>query len=142
MRSIVCMGRVFERVGRGAGLSLPQYRLLLFLRHGPKRAGELAAEAAIQRPTLTALVAALEREDRLRRVADETDGRGVRIEITPAGTDALLRTEARLVEVVEGLLAAGDRDRLLDAFDDFAGLIDLEVDRRLHDDRRPAPERR
>jgi len=92
VRSIVCISRVFERACRGTGLSLPQYRLLLFLRHGPKRAGELAAEVAIQRPTLTALVAGLEREDRLRRVADE-------------------------------------RDALLDAFDDLAGLLDAEFER-------------
>lgn len=131
VRSIVCMSRAFERACRDGGLSLPQYRLLLFLRHGPKRAGELAAEVAIQRPTLTALVGALEREGRLRRVADEHDGRGVRIEITAAGTAALEQTEARLVDVVEGLLGQGDRERLLACFDDFAALIDVEFDRRL-----------
>lgn len=129
VRSIVCLSRVFERACRETDLSLPQYRLLLFLRHGPKRAGELAAEVAIQRPTLTALVAGLEREGHLRRVADERDGRGVRIEITSVGSKALARTEQALVQVVEDLCELGERDALLDAFDDLAGLLGAEFER-------------
>ena len=41
VRAIVFLYREFERVCRNEGISIPQYRLLLFLRHGPKRAGEL-----------------------------------------------------------------------------------------------------
>lgn len=140
VRSIVCLSRAFEQACRGTDLSLPQYRLLLFLRHGPKRAGELAAEVAIKRPTLTALVAGLEKESRLRRVADETDGRGVRIEITSAGTAALERTEATLVEVVEKLCTTGNREGILATFDDLAGLIDGEFERRLRHGGSIAPE--
>ena len=91
VRSIACISRAFEQVCRIEGLSLPQYRLLLFLRHGPKRAGELAAQVAIKRPTLTALVDGLERESCLKRVADISDGRGVSIEITPTAAGLFWR---------------------------------------------------
>lgn len=131
VRSMACLSRIFEQVCRDSGLSLPQYRLLLFLRHGPRRAGELAARVAIKRPTLTALVAGLEKEHRLRRVADERDGRGVRIEITAAGTAALEATESDLVAVVEQLASLGDREGILEGMDALAGLIDREVDRRI-----------
>jgi DNA-binding MarR family transcriptional regulator len=131
VRSIVVVGRVFEQISRETGVSLPQYRLLLFLRHGPSRAGELAAKVAVKRPTLTALVAGLEKEGRLRRVADETDGRGVRIEITAAGKEALEVAEERLSCVVDGICSLGERDALLDSLDQIATILDGEVDRRL-----------
>lgn len=131
VRSIVGLGRVFEQVCREAGVSLPQYRLLVFLRHGPGRAGELAAKVAIKRPTLTALVAGLEREGRLRRVADEHDGRGVRIEITHAGQRALDAVEARLADALDRLCARGDRDALLQGLDALGGILDEVLEQRL-----------
>jgi DNA-binding MarR family transcriptional regulator len=131
VRSIVCIGRVFEQVCRETGVSLPQYRLLVFLRHGPGRAGELAAKVAVKRPTLTALVAGLEKEGRLRRIADETDGRGVRIEITSAGTEALEDVERQLSRVVDHVCSLGERDALLHGFDEIAAILDDEFDRRI-----------
>ncbi len=131
VRTVAIVSRVFEQVCRKAGVSLPQYRLLLFLRHGPKRAGELAARAAIKRPTLTAIVAGLEKEGRLTRIADEQDGRGVRIEITPAGMEAVTTTEIRLGEVVEELCSLGDHERLLNALDDLAEIVDAETFRHI-----------
>ncbi len=130
VRSIVCLAREFEQQCRSVDVSLPQYRLLLFLRHGPERAGELAAKVAIKRPTLTALVAGLERDGHLRRVADESDGRGVRIELTATGLAALERVEATLSNTIDRLSAAGDRQLILDAFDQMADIVDNEVTRR------------
>lgn len=131
VRSFVWLSRVFEQVCRSTGVSLAQYRLLLFLRHGPKRAGELAAQVAIKRPTLTALVAGLEKDDRLRRVADENDGRGVRIELTTAGAEALAAVESQLVGVIGDLCDQGDREQLLASFDEFASIVDVEFERQL-----------
>ena len=101
VRAIVFLYREFERVCRDEGISIPQYRLLLFLRHGPKRAGELAARAAIQRPTLTSLVDGLEKDGRLRRIQVEADRRGVRLELTEDGDKALRSVEARLSDLIE-----------------------------------------
>jgi DNA-binding MarR family transcriptional regulator len=129
VRSIACVSRAFEQVCRIAGLSLPQYRLLLFLRHGPKRAGELALQVAIKRPTLTALVDGLAKEGYLRRIADEEDGRGVRIEITHEGSKAFNAAESQLGEVVIQLCDLGEYESLLGALDDLATIVDQEFAR-------------
>ncbi len=119
---------------RGAGIRIPHYRLLLFLRHGPKRAGELAARAAIQRPTLTSLVDGLEKDGRIRRVQVEADRRGVRLELTETGLRDLRSVESRLAELVEGLLqgrTGAERDEVLGAFATLARILDGEVEKRL-----------
>ena len=131
VRTVAAVSRVFEQVCREVGVSLPQYRLLLFVRHGPKRAGELAARAAIKRPTLTAIVAGLEKEGRLTRIADEVDGRGVRIEITPQGLGALELAEEKLGEVIRELCKLGDYEELLGALDDLASIVDAETFRHI-----------
>ena len=131
VRTVAIVSRAFEQVCRKAKVSLPQYRLLLFLRHGPKRAGELAARAAIKRPTLTAIVAGLEKEGRLNRLADEVDGRGVRIEITPRGRQSLEEVEFQLGQVVHQICELGDHDFLLGALDDLASVVDAETFRQI-----------
>ncbi len=131
VRAIVFPYREFERVCRDEGISIPQYRLLLFLRHGPKRAGELAARAAIQRPTLTSLVDGLEKDGRLRRVQVEADRRGVRLELTEGGVQAMRGIEARLSDLVEELCDKGDKDEILNGFMEMACVLDREVDERL-----------
>jgi DNA-binding MarR family transcriptional regulator len=105
--------------------------LLLFLRHGPKRAGELAARAAIQRPTLTSLVDGLEKDGRLRRIQVEADRRGVRLELTETGVVAMRSVEVRLSTLLEGLCDKGDKDGILDGFAGIARILDREVEERL-----------
>ena len=131
VRSIVFLYREFERACRDEGISIPQYRLLLFLRHGPKRAGELAARAAIQRPTLTSLVDGLEKDGRLRRVQVEADRRGVRLELTETGQRDMRRVEANLAEMLEGLVEGDEAEAILTAFTKLARILDGEVERRL-----------
>ena len=130
-RSIALLARVFEQVARDSGVSLPQYRLLAFLRDGPKRAGELAARAAIKRPTLTALVDTLEKEERLQRIADECDGRGVQAEITEKGHDDLEAVESALCAVVEELCRLGNYEEMLNMIDHLSERVEVEVERRL-----------
>jgi DNA-binding MarR family transcriptional regulator len=131
VRSIVFLYREFERVCRDEGISIPQYRLLLYLRHGPKRAGELAAQAAIQRPTLTSLVDGLEKDGRLRRVQVEADRRGVRLELSDTGMHDMRGIESKLAELIEGLVDGADADEILDAFTKVARILDGEVEKRL-----------
>ena len=137
VRAIVFLYREFERVCRDEGISIPQYRLLLFLRHGPKRAGELAARAAIQRPTLTSLVDGLEKDGRLRRIQVEADRRGVRLELTEDGVKALRSVEARLSDLIESLCEKGDRDEILNGLMGMARVLDREVEQRLQQLRNP-----
>ncbi len=131
VRSIVFLYREFERVCRDEGISIPQYRLLLFLRHGPKRAGELAARAAIQRPTLTSLVDGLEKDGRLRRVQVEADRRGVRLELTDTGMQDMRRVEAKLAGALQGLIEGDESAEILSAFTKMARILDGEVEKRL-----------
>ena len=131
VRSIVFLYREFERACREEGISIPQYRLLLFLRHGPKRAGELAARAAIQRPTLTSLVDGLEKDGRLRRVQVEADRRGVRLELTETGMRDMRRIEGTLASLLEGLVDGDDEAEILSAFVKLARILDGEVEKRL-----------
>ena len=132
-RSMAFLARIFEQVSVDAGISLPQYRLLVFLRHGPKRAGELAARAAIKRPTLTALVDALEKEERLRRIADEQDGRGVRIEITEKGHEDLRRVENALGAVVNEVCMLGEYEETINTIDRLSKRLDVEFEERMRE---------
>lgn len=131
VRSIVFLYREFERACRDEGISIPQYRLLLYLRHGPKRAGELAARAAIQRPTLTSLVDGLEKDGRLRRVQVEADRRGVRLELSEVGMRDMRRIEDKLAGLLEGLVEGHDAAPILDGFNRIARILDGEVEKRL-----------
>ena len=137
-RTIVFLAREFERTCQEARVSLPQYRLLLFLRDGPKRAGELAARVAIKRPTLTALVAGLERAGHLRRVSVEQDGRGIHIEITEKGEQAVERAESRLSTLVERLANKGRRESILESLDELSTILDGEIERRIGEVTRPS----
>jgi DNA-binding MarR family transcriptional regulator len=133
VRLIVFLAREFERACQETSLSLPQFRLLLFLRDGPRRAGELAARVAIKRPTLTALVAGLEREDYIDRAAVEKDGRGIHIELTDRGAEAVEQTNRELSARLSALMdlsATDSRNAVLDAIHHLTETMDAEIEKR------------
>lgn len=71
------------------GTSRPQLSVLGALRrNGPSRITELAALEQVAQPTMTTLVARMERAGLLRRHADAEDRRAVRVSITDAGLAA------------------------------------------------------
>jgi DNA-binding MarR family transcriptional regulator len=76
-------------------------------------------------------VAGLEKEGRLTRIADENDGRGVRIEITSTGLQALDAVESELGQLVHQICDLGDYDFLLGALDDLASVVDAETFRQI-----------
>lgn len=96
IRLLARLSRLAEAAFHETGISLPQYRLLALLESGGRRAGEVASQLGVTRPTLTSLVDGLERHGLLRRVPVPTDRRGVRLESTHAGSEALERAEALL----------------------------------------------
>lgn len=104
IRLLARLSRVAESVFQETGISLPQYRLLIELERRPRRAGEIAAELGVKRPSITSLVDGLERDGLLRRVRVEHDRRGVRLESTAAGREALERAEALLARRLGRLL--------------------------------------
>jgi DNA-binding MarR family transcriptional regulator len=129
VRAVAILSRHFERACVEMGLSLPQYRLLLWVRAGPQRAAELATRAAVRRPTLTALVDGLEAEGLLSRRAVEGDRRGIRLEVTEKGLELLGRTEEHLGRVLFKLSDGDHRDSILRELALFGQVIEQNIAR-------------
>jgi len=72
---------------------------------GPQTLSGLAAAEQVSRPTMSRIVAALERVELVERVADEADGRVQWIHITPNGKTVLERGRGRRIEQLALLLA-------------------------------------
>jgi len=58
---------------------------------GPLTPGQMAAAEQVKPPTMTRIIAGLERSGLAKRVPDSSDARRVRIHATPAGTRLLQR---------------------------------------------------
>lgn len=93
-----------------ADLSLPQYRVMVFLAEGSAGASALAGTLAVSRPTITVVVDGLVAKGFVERQGDDIDRRKVHHRLTPAGRRALERADglvsARLAELTEHLDAA------------------------------------
>lgn len=95
-----------------AGLTGPRLSALsVVVFAGPITLGDLAAAEQVKPPTMTRLVRALEEEGLVRREADASDGRIVRLRATRKG---------------EHLLAAGRARRVRKLSEPFAALTDTE----------------
>ncbi|MDE1173512.1 MAG: MarR family transcriptional regulator [Parvibaculaceae bacterium] len=123
-RTIVVLYRAFETIAREHDITIPQYRFLLTLKRGPKRAGELAVSASIRKPTASALIADMEKRGLIVRQADETDGRSVRLRLTDKGLEKHKAFELALARYLPSLLEKGEAGRMLDAFTELAYIID------------------
>ncbi|MBM3670815.1 MAG: MarR family transcriptional regulator [Actinobacteria bacterium] len=103
-------------------------------RRGPITLGELATIERVQPPTVTAAIDRLEGQDLVRRRADDTDRRVVRVAVTGAGRKLLARHRSRktayLAQRLDGLTRA-ERATLADAATILDGLLqqDQEVAR-------------
>lgn len=79
---------------------------------GARQIGRLARDEGVSAPTMTRLVAGLERDGLVTRTADPDDRRGQRVEATDRGRGILLAGRARRVAALETMLAGvGPRDR-------------------------------
>jgi len=74
VRAVVAFYREFERVTREADISLGQYRTMLYLKGGAKRAGAIAAAGAVKKPTISAMLNNLREKGWIRDEADPADG--------------------------------------------------------------------
>ena len=96
------------------------------LRGGPKRITELAAFEHVAQPTMTVLVSRLEQRGWVERRPDPTDGRAVRVALTPAGSavvDELVAARtAFLSERLRGL-SEPERETLAAALPLLEGLV-------------------
>jgi DNA-binding MarR family transcriptional regulator len=111
IRAIIVFYREFERATREADISVGQYRTMLFLKGGAKRAGAIAAAGAVKKPTVSAMLANLREKGWISDETDPDDARALSVALTPAGLARLNALEdelsARLASIVpEGELAA------------------------------------
>jgi DNA-binding MarR family transcriptional regulator len=97
--------RRVRRVDTGMGLTPARASALSVLVFGgPKTIGELAAAEQVSAPTMTRLIAGLERDVLLRRHPDPHDRRIVRVTATPRAANILRRgRQARIRELTNSL---------------------------------------
>lgn len=128
IRLLARLARVAEQTCQTEQMSLPQYRLLIAASRGAGRASELARAVGVTRPTLTALVDGLEESGRLRRLRLASDRRGVRLEVTRDGREAMERVERALAARFATLIE-GDPGEVLAALKDVVSGIGASLDR-------------
>ena len=97
-------------VASGGKLSLPQFRILRFIRDGERNVGALAVLHGVSQPAMSALVERLARDGYLTRERDPADLRKQSLTLTKAGESALAKTsekiEERLAAVVDEIAPA------------------------------------
>ncbi|HUD52964.1 MarR family winged helix-turn-helix transcriptional regulator [Parvibaculum sp.] len=128
VRAIIALYREFERVMREGDISLAQYRTMLYLKGGAKRAGAIAAAGAVKKPTVSAMLNNLREKGWITDEADPVDGRAIAVALTPAG---LVRIEAlekslsdHLAEIVPEPDLSALRGALASAYIDLAATQD------------------
>ena len=95
---------------------------------GPMTLGQLARAEQVKAPTMSRIVAGLERSGLAKIVTDAEDGRRIRVTATAKGRRLLQQARARRVELVaETLRGLGEPD--LDTLLRAAKLIELAVAR-------------
>jgi DNA-binding MarR family transcriptional regulator len=113
-RLAIVVGR-FNRRLRSAtgGLSHGLLSALVSVtKHGAIRLADLAQLEQVSAPSITRMVAELETRGLVARTTDPADGRAALIEVTEAGTDAVLLARSARAEVASELLMALDGDEI------------------------------
>ena len=102
VRSVARMAKAVEVALGDVDLSLPQYRLLIYLDRGDEMASALADKLSVSRPSVTALVDGLVERGLVERRPDQDDRRRIGLCLTDQGGRALAGAD----EVVERRVAA------------------------------------
>jgi len=115
VRAIIVFYREFERVTREADISIGQYRTMLFLKGGAKRAGAIAAAGAVKKPTVSAMLANLRDKGWITDEADPDDARALSVALTPSGRARIDALEDELAERLAAIVPQGEMAALIDA---------------------------
>jgi DNA-binding MarR family transcriptional regulator len=128
--------RMLHREAAELGMSRSAISLLAQLRDGgPQRVSDLAALEAVAQPSMTALVARLERQGLVRRTADPRDGRAVVVRLSPSGRrrlQSVARSSVRRLDQRVGQLDPEHRAALraaLPALDELTRAVVQESER-------------
>lgn len=83
---------MYFRIAEQSDLTGPQLSIMSRLQeNGPSRISQVAREEGIRMPTASNALHQLEQRELVHRVRDESDRRGVRVELTDLGTTELHR---------------------------------------------------
>lgn len=97
--------RHFRLLDAELGLSPARFSVLAALRYGgPQRLGDLACREGVAQPTMTKLVAGLERDRLVTRRTDHGDRRGTVVELTADGRALVRRARARKIDWIRRAL--------------------------------------
>ena len=117
-----------RRLQNDAGISHPEYLLMLSLWHAPDhslRTGELADELSWEKSRVSHQVARMEARGLVERRECETDARGVWVVLTPDGSRLLLRATRDHTDAI--------REWFFDLMDDEEKRVLGEVARRMRE---------
>ena len=116
--------RRLRRADEATGLSAPRLSALsVVVFAGPLPLGALAAAEQVRPPTMTRLVAALEGEGLVRRVADASDARRALVEATPRGRRLMMAGRGRRIALLAEQLAGIPAEEL-DALERAAATLE------------------
>lgn len=121
--AVTRLGRRLRQQGE-TGLSATAFSALATIsRRGSVSLGELAAVEGVKPPSITTTVAGLEAQGLVVRVADPTDRRVTRVNVTPRGRLRLLRSRTRKTAYLAGRMSALD-ERELRVLDEAADILE------------------
>lgn len=123
-RTILVLHREFERASRHADITIPQYRFLLTLKRGASRAGDLAQDSAIGKPTASVLINEMERRGLIVRERDAQDGRSMLLRLTEEGVARHAAFERELARLLVDLMPPDESEEILSGLTQLAYRID------------------
>jgi DNA-binding MarR family transcriptional regulator len=113
VRAVATISREFDKLSRDAPISITQYRFMLYLKDGPRRAGEVAATSLVTKATISGHITILREKGWITAEMDPIDRRVSRLVLTDSGRLAMEAFENRLLDCLKSLIRPEDRERLL-----------------------------
>lgn len=127
-RLIVRVGRAHRGLGAellgGCGIHVGQEQMLFLLANGPRSMGDLARTIGVEPPTVTKMVARLQRGGMVRTASSPDDGRVKMVTLTASGQEALHEARVRwaqLEQITRSTLDEQERATLKALLDKVAG---------------------
>lgn len=119
----------YFRKSEQSDLTGPQLSIMTRLReNGPSRISQVAKEEGIRMPTASNTLHQLEQRELVRRIREEKDRRGVRVELTEHGVEELDRVGEERTRYLADMIATLDEENLRKA-QDLADVINVLADK-------------
>lgn len=135
--------RARMREGRPAGISVAQFRALLYLRRRPGSGlSEIADQLGTSVPAASELVSRLVRENLVQRELDPLERRRIRLTLSPAGAAQLDRAQEAAASWVRAMVGDLDAARRRAIGEAIVDLLQLVVASGLPSDAAAEPDRR